>query len=84
MSLVEKQERFRRRMQLTRATRQALEALDYEEVDTPLLVRAPGMEPAIQAFETRFVPELGDADLALARWWTAPDGDFAVSLAFKE
>jgi L-histidine N-alpha-methyltransferase len=26
--------------------------------------------------------ELGDADLALARWWT--DGDFAVSLAFKE
>jgi L-histidine N-alpha-methyltransferase len=26
--------------------------------------------------------ELGDADLALARWWT--DGDFAVSLSFKE
>lgn len=28
--------------------------------------------------------ELGDADLALARWWTDADGDFAVSLAFKE
>jgi len=28
--------------------------------------------------------ELGDADLALARWWTDDDGDFAVSLAFKE
>jgi uncharacterized SAM-dependent methyltransferase len=28
--------------------------------------------------------ELGDADLALARWWTDPDGDFAVSLSFKE
>jgi L-histidine N-alpha-methyltransferase len=26
--------------------------------------------------------ELGDADLALARWWT--DGDFALSLSFKE
>jgi len=28
--------------------------------------------------------ELGDADLALSRWWTDPDGDFAVSLSFKE
>jgi len=28
--------------------------------------------------------ELGDADLALARWWTDPAGDFAVSLAFKD
>jgi len=28
--------------------------------------------------------ELGDADLALARWWTDAGGDFAVSLAFKE
>jgi L-histidine N-alpha-methyltransferase len=28
--------------------------------------------------------ELGDADLAVARWWTDVDGDFAVSLSFKE
>ena len=28
--------------------------------------------------------ELGDADLAMARWWTDEAGDFAVSLAFKE
>jgi len=28
--------------------------------------------------------ELGDADLALSRWWTDADGDFAVSLSFKE
>ena len=28
--------------------------------------------------------ELGDADLALARWWTDSGGDFAVSLSFKE
>ena len=27
--------------------------------------------------------ELGDADLAVARWWT-DRGDFAVSLSFKE
>ncbi|MDQ3898300.1 MAG: L-histidine N(alpha)-methyltransferase [Actinomycetota bacterium] len=28
--------------------------------------------------------ELGDADLALSRWWTDADGDFALSLSFKE
>jgi L-histidine N-alpha-methyltransferase len=28
--------------------------------------------------------ELGDADLAMARWWTDAGGDFAVSLSFKE
>jgi L-histidine N-alpha-methyltransferase len=28
--------------------------------------------------------ELGDADLALARWWTDAGEDFAVSLSFKE
>jgi L-histidine Nalpha-methyltransferase len=28
--------------------------------------------------------ELGDADLAMARWWTDAGGDFGVSLSFKE
>jgi L-histidine N-alpha-methyltransferase len=28
--------------------------------------------------------ELGDADLALTRWWTDAEGDFGVSLSFKE
>ena len=28
--------------------------------------------------------ELGDADLAVARWWTDAGGDFGVSLSFKE
>ncbi|WP_373044259.1 EF-P lysine aminoacylase EpmA [Vulgatibacter sp.] len=31
----------------------------FDEVETPLLVPAPGMEPHITAFETRFVPEMG-------------------------
>ncbi len=35
--------------------------------------RRPGLEA-----------ELGDAGLALARWWTDAGGDFAVSLSFKE
>lgn len=28
--------------------------------------------------------ELGEADLALGRWWTDPGGDFGVSLSFRE
>ncbi len=28
--------------------------------------------------------ELGDADLAVSRWWTDRNGDFGVSLSFKE
>ena len=28
--------------------------------------------------------ELGDADLAMARWWTDRHGDFGLSLSFKE
>ncbi len=28
--------------------------------------------------------ELGEAGLALGRWWTDPDGDYAVSLSFRE
>jgi L-histidine N-alpha-methyltransferase len=28
--------------------------------------------------------ELGDAGLALGRWWTDPHGDFALSLSFRE
>lgn len=28
--------------------------------------------------------ELAEAGLALARWWTDPDGDFALSLSFRE
>ncbi|HEX2041245.1 MAG TPA: L-histidine N(alpha)-methyltransferase [Acidimicrobiales bacterium] len=45
-----------------------------------------GMRTEISAkFRRRGVEaELGDADLALGRWWTDPDGDFGVSLSFKE
>jgi lysyl-tRNA synthetase class 2 len=53
----------RRRIALARArmmehTRFRLGAKGYLEVETPLMVRAPGMEPQISAFETDFVPEM--------------------------
>ncbi len=51
----------RARARLSRAVRETLGALGYEEVETPCLVPAPGMEPHIQAFETAFAPEGGGA-----------------------
>jgi len=51
----------RARARLAAAVRETLGALGYEEVETPCLVPAPGMEPHIQAFEAPFVPEAGGA-----------------------
>jgi len=47
----------RARQLLQRTVRARLESLGYQEVETPLLVPAPGMEPHIRAFEVPFVPE---------------------------
>ena len=55
----------RARAKLSAAVRAALGALGYEEVETPSLVPAPGMEPHIQAFEAPFVPEGGGAQRPL-------------------
>jgi lysyl-tRNA synthetase class 2 len=51
----------RARARLSATVRETLGALGYEEVETPCLVPAPGMEPHIQAFEAPFVPEGGGA-----------------------
>jgi lysyl-tRNA synthetase class 2 len=51
----------RARARLSAAVRATLGALGYEEVETPCLVAAPGMEVHIQSFETPFVPEGGGA-----------------------
>jgi lysyl-tRNA synthetase class 2 len=49
----------RARARLNAAVRAALGAMGYEEVETPCLVPAPGMEPHIDAFQTAFRPEGG-------------------------
>ncbi len=51
----------RARARLSAAVRATLGGLGYEEVETPSLVPAPGMEVHIQAFEAAFVPEGGGA-----------------------
>ena len=54
----------RARQVLLRTIRARLEVVGYQEVETPLLVPAPGMEPHIRAFEVPIVPE---TDLGRAR-----------------
>jgi lysyl-tRNA synthetase class 2 len=49
----------RARARLQREVRRVLGELGYEEVETPCLVPAPGMEPHIQAFESEYAPEAG-------------------------
>lgn len=49
----------RARARLQAAVRSWLAAAGYDEVETPCLVPAPGMEPHIRAFETRYHPEGG-------------------------
>lgn len=56
----------RARARLHAAVRQTLAGLGYEEVETPALVPAPGMEPHLTAFESDFVPEMGAPALASA------------------
>jgi len=55
----------RARVRLSATVRETLSALGYLEVETPCLVPAPGMEPHIQAFEARFVPEAGGSPASL-------------------
>jgi elongation factor P--(R)-beta-lysine ligase len=55
----------RARARLSAEVRRLLGAAGYEEVETPSLVPAPGMEPHIHAFEARFVPEGGGAEVPL-------------------
>jgi lysyl-tRNA synthetase class 2 len=65
----------RARARLQAEVRRVLGAMGYEEVETPLLVPAPGMEPHIQAFETELVPETGGARRPL---WLHTSPEFAM------
>ncbi len=49
----------RSRARLQAALRAWLATARFDEVETPCLVPAPGMEPHIQAFEAPFIPEGG-------------------------
>jgi elongation factor P--(R)-beta-lysine ligase len=65
MDLQTRRTNARARARLAAEVRRHLGADGYEEVETPVLVPAPGMEPHIQAFEATFVPERGGAPTPL-------------------
>ena len=65
----------RARARLNAAVRTALGALGYEEVETPCLVPAPGMEPHIDAFQAAFRPEGGGAERPL---WLHHSPEYAM------
>jgi len=55
----------RARARLQAALRSHLAERGWDEVETPCLVAAPGMEPHLRAFETELVPEAGGASRPL-------------------
>jgi lysyl-tRNA synthetase class 2 len=65
----------RARAGLSRTVRAFLDRLGYEEVETPCLVPAPGMEPHLSAFETPFVPESGGPSRPL---WLHTSPEYAM------
>jgi len=65
----------RARAKLQAAIRAFLGARGFEEVETPYLVPAPGMEPHIDAFHAPFVPEGGGAPRPL---WLHSSPEYAM------
>jgi lysyl-tRNA synthetase class 2 len=72
---VDRRAASRLRARLYASVRQSLMEMGYEEVETPCLVPAPGMEPHIDAFEAPFVPEGGGAPRPL---WLHTSPEYAM------
>lgn len=68
-------DRARARARLSSLVRAFLGGLGYEEVETPCLVPAPGMEPHLSPFETRLVPEGGGPSRPL---WLHTSPEYAM------
>ena len=65
----------RARARLSAEVRRVLGGLGYEEVETPCLVPAPGMEPHIHAFRADFAPEGGGGPTPL---WLHTSPEYAM------
>jgi elongation factor P--(R)-beta-lysine ligase len=76
-----RRERARQRAHLSAGIRRVLGEMGYEEVETPCLVPAPGMEPHLDPFETRFVPEGGGAARPL---WLQTSPEYAMKRLLAE
>lgn len=63
----------RARARLYEALRRYFAAQGFDEVETPCLVPAPGLEPHIRAFEVPFVPETPDGRPVTLYLHTSPE-----------
>ncbi|HET9552625.1 MAG TPA: EF-P lysine aminoacylase EpmA [Anaeromyxobacteraceae bacterium] len=81
MTTPPRREMARARARLAAETRRALGALGYEEVETPSLVPAPGMEPHLSPFLAPFVPEGGGAPRPL---WLITSPEYAMKRLLAE
>jgi len=71
----------RARARLSAEVRAHLGSSGYEEVETPCLAPAPGMEPHLHPFETAFVPEGGGAPRPL---WLLTSPEYAMKRLLAE
>jgi lysyl-tRNA synthetase class 2 len=78
---MDRREAARSRARLSAAVRAFLSDLGYEEVETPCLVPAPGMEPHIDAFCAPFVPEGGGPPVPL---WLHSSPEYAMKRLLAE
>lgn len=63
----------RARMQMYAALRAHFASLDYLEVETPTLLKQPGMEPHIDPFEAPFIPQTGVGERRSLWLQTSPE-----------
>ncbi len=63
----------RARMQMYAALRAHFGSLDYLEVETPTLIRTPGLEPHIDPFEAPFIPQTGVGEKRSLWLHTSPE-----------
>src|SRR5512135_2584526 len=71
----------RARARMQGAIRAHLAARGFEEVETPCIVPAPGMEPHIAAFEAPFAPEGGGPPVPL---WLHSSPEYAMKRLLAE
>ena len=81
MTALHRRESARARARLAAETRRVLGALGYEEVETPTLVPAPGMEPHLAPFEAAFHPEQGGGT---RRLWLITSPEYAMKRLLAE
>ncbi|HEX8908271.1 MAG TPA: EF-P lysine aminoacylase EpmA [Anaeromyxobacteraceae bacterium] len=78
---MDRREAARARARMQAAVREFLTRRGFEEVETPCLVPAPGMEPHIDAFRAPFVPEGGGPARAL---WLHSSPEYAMKRLLAE